>query len=225
MSDPLYSMAFTTGLLGSGHCIGMCGGIIAALSLSPEGLRGGYLFHILYNLGRIITYSLIGYVVGLLGSAIAYTDKFMVATKSLLISSDIFIIILGLGTAGAFRNLDFMKLEFPAPAAKITNLVSFMKKLPPGLSALPLGLIMGFLPCGLLYAVAITAAQSANPKSGAIMMLMFGIGTIPALFLFGSAAHLLGTKVRTWMLRLAGVMVALMGCYNLYRHLHLMGIV
>ena len=82
MTEPLYSMAFTTGLLGSGHCIGMCGGIVAALSISGEGQRGGLLFHILYNLGRILTYTLIGLMVGWLGSAIAYTDAFSSVTKS-----------------------------------------------------------------------------------------------------------------------------------------------
>ena len=225
MIDPLYSMAFTTGLLGSGHCIGMCGGIVAALSISGEGQRGGLLFHLLYNSGRILTYSLIGFLVGWLGSAITYTDHFSVFTRTLLLGSDIFIITVGLGTAGAFKKLNIMKLEFPGPAKKITAMVVGLKRLPPGISALPLGLTMGFLPCGFLYAMAITAAQSADSGKGTIIMLMFGLGTLPALFFFGSAAHWLGTKVRIWMLKCAGIMVALMGCYNLFRHLKMMGII
>ncbi len=225
MSDPLYSMAFTTGLLGSGHCIGMCGGIVTALSISAEGQRGGLLFHTLYNLGRILTYSVIGLIVGWLGSAIAYTDAFSSVTRVILLGSDIFIIVLGLGTAGLFRHFDIMQLEFPGPAKKISRAVSGLKNLPPGVSALPLGLIMGFLPCGFLYAMAITAAQSASMEKGAMIMMMFGLGTAPSLFLFGSAAQWLGIKARTWMLRCAGIMVALMGCYNLYRHLKMMGFI
>ena len=225
MTEPLYTMAFTTGLLGSGHCIGMCGGIVAALSLSKEGQRGGLVFHLLYNLGRITTYTLIGLLVGRLGSAIAYTDVFSGVTKVILLGSDLFIIILGLGTAGLYKKLDIMRLDFPGPTRKITQAVTRIRELPPGVSALPLGLIMGFLPCGFLYAMAITAAQSASMEKGAFIMMMFGFGTAPSLFLFGSAAHWLGVKVRTWMLRIAGIMVALMGCYNLFRHLKMIGFI
>ena len=225
MIDPIYGMAFTTALFGSGHCIGMCGGLVAALSLSKEGKRGGVLFHLLYNAGRIVTYTFIGLLVGWLGSMMAYKETFASVTRFLLLGSDLFVIILGLGTAGAFSKLDIMRLEFPGPTQKITQTVSRLRELPPGLSALPLGLIMGFLPCGFLYAMAITAAQTASMKSGAIVMLLFGLGTAPALLLFGSSAHWLGTKARSWMLKIAGVMVALMGCYNLFRHLKMMGFI
>jgi len=223
MNEPLYVLAFTTGLFGSGHCIGMCGGIVAAFSISGEGRRGGISFHLLYNLGRILTYGLIGLLVGWLGSAIAYTDAFSLASKIILLGSDLFIVLIGLGTAGLFRSLDVMRLEFPGPAKKLAQAVTRLHNLPPGISALPLGLVMGFLPCGFLYAVAITAAQSASAQKGGLIMIMFGFGTVPALFLFGSAAHWLGTRARSRMLRVAGLLVAGMGCYNLYRHLNMMG--
>jgi len=222
--DPLYMMALTTGLLGAGHCVGMCGGIIAALSISSEGQRGGLLFHLLYNLGRTATYTLIGFLVGWLGSAIAYSDAFREVSRIILVGSDLFIILIGLGTAGLFSSLNVMKLEFPAPIQLLTRAVSTLRKLPPGIAALPIGLLMGFLPCGFLYAMAITAAQSADPVTGAFVMLAFGIGTAPSLFLFGLAAHWLGTRARLWMMRGAGGMVALMGCWNLFRHLQMMGL-
>jgi len=221
MNQPLISMAFLTGLLGSGHCIGMCGGLVAALSLSGTGKKGGLFFHLLYNLGRITTYTGIGWLVGWLGSAFAYANSLAGLTRALLIASDLFVIALGLGSAGlfAFLRLNLMQLEFPGPAQKITGVVIKLKKLPPGLAALPLGLLMGFLPCGFLYAMIIAAGQSAGSTTGALMMFSFGLGTLPALFLFGSTAHWLTAKMRTVMLRWAGIMVALMGAYNLYRHL------
>jgi len=221
MSEPLITMAFITGLLGSGHCIGMCGGLVAVLSLSDTGKQGGVPFHIFYNTGRIITYTSIGWLVGWLGSAFAYANTMAGITRGLLIGSDIFVILLGLGSAGLFTRLrlNVMQLEFPGPVKKITLLVGKLKKMGPALSSLPLGLIMGFLPCGFLYAMIITAGQSAAPEKGAIIMLSFGLGTMPALFLFGSAAHWLTRSIRTAMLRWAGIMVALMGGYNLYRHL------
>ena len=109
MVDPIYSMALVTGFLGSGHCIGMCGGIVAALSLSGPGRQGGMLFHLLYSLGRVATYTGIGFLVGWLGSLMAYTESFQSFTRWLLLGSDIFIIALGLATAGAFSLINYAK--------------------------------------------------------------------------------------------------------------------
>lgn len=223
MSDSLIYMAFVTGLLGTGHCLGMCGGLVSALSLSEAGQKGGWLFHLLYNLGRISTYTFIGAVVGWLGSALAYTDRFKIVTRSLLIGSDIFVILVGLGTAGLFVWLNVSKLDVPGPMRAMTLAVRGLRRLPPAVSALPLGLLFGFIPCGYLYAVAITAAQSASVPTGALMLFAFGIGTAPSLLLFGGAAHWLSGRARTWMLRIAGLVVAGMGVINLLKHMRMMG--
>jgi len=223
MSDSLIYMAFVTGLLGTGHCIGMCGGLVSALSLSEAGRQGGWFFHLLYNLGRISTYTFIGAVVGWLGSALAYTDRFKMVTRSLLIGSDIFVILVGLGTAGLFTWLNVSKLDFPGPMKAMTLAVAGLRRLPPAISALPLGLLFGFIPCGYLYAVAITAAQSASVATGALMLFAFGLGTAPSLLLFGGAAHWLSGRARTWMLRVAGLVVAGMGVINLIKHMRMMG--
>jgi len=223
MTDPLFTMALFTGLLGSGHCLGMCGGIVTALSLSREGRRGGPVFHLLYNAGRLTTYTLIGFLVGWFGSAVAYTDVFRDATRLILVVSDVFVILLGLGTAGLFARFNVQRLEFPGPMRAMTAAVGGLRALPPALAALPLGLLFGFLPCGFLYAMAITAAQSADPARGAMVLFAFGLGTAPSLLLFGVAAQWLGIRARAWMLRGAGAMVAVMGTYNLVRHLHMMG--
>lgn len=223
MSDPLILMGFTTGLLGTGHCIGMCGSLVGALSLTATGQPGGWSFHLLYNAGRVFTYTLIGALVGWLGSALAYTDRFSQVTRGLLLASDFFIILVGLGTAGLFTGLNMARLEFPGPLRAMTAAVQRLRQLPPTLSALPLGLLFGFLPCGYLYAVAITAAQSADITTAALMLLAFGVGTVPALLIIGTATQWLGTRARVWMLRTAGLLVAGMGVVNLYRHLQLMG--
>ena len=223
MSDSLIYMAFVTGLLGTGHCIGMCGGLVSALSLSEAGRQGGWFFHLLYNLGRISTYTFIGAVVGWLGSALAYTDRFKMVSRSLLIGSDVFVILVGLGTAGLFTWLNVSKLDFPGPMKAMTLAVAGLRRLPPAISALPLGLLFGFIPCGYLYAVAITAAQSASVATGALMLFAFGLGTAPSLLLFGGAAHWLSGRARTWMLRIAGLVVAGMGVINLIKHMRMMG--
>ncbi|MCM2265987.1 MAG: sulfite exporter TauE/SafE family protein [Desulfuromonadales bacterium] len=222
MSDPLILMGFTTGLLGAGHCLGMCGALVGALSLSATGQPGGWSFHLLYNTGRVATYTLIGALVGWLGSALAYTDRFREVTRLLLIGSDLFIILVGLGSAGLFAWLNIARLDMPGPLHAMTTAVQGLRRLPPALAALPLGLLFGFLPCGYLYAVAITAAQSADVATGALTLLAFGLGTVPALLLVGTAAQWLGTRARLWMLRAAGVLVAAMGVVNFIRHIRLM---
>ena len=223
MSDSLIFMAFVTGLLGTGHCIGMCGGLVSALSLSEAGRQGGWFFQLLYNIGRISTYTFIGAVVGWLGSALAYTDRFKMVTRSLLIGSDVFVILVGLGTAGLFTWLNVSKLDFPGPMKVMTLAVAGLRRLPPAISALPLGLLFGLIPCGYLYAVAITAAQSASVATGALMLFAFGLGTAPSLLLFGGGTHWLSGQARTWMLRIAGLVVAGMGVINLIKHMRMMG--
>ena len=225
MLDPIYSLALVTGFLGSGHCLGMCGGIVAAFSLAAPGRNGGLSFHLLYNLGRITTYCGIGLAVGWLGSLMAYTESFTTFSRWLLLVSDLFIIVLGLATAGAFSRLNFLKLEFASPARLLSWPAARLHRLPPAVAALPLGLLFGFLPCGFLYAMAITAAQTASPVKAALAMLTFGLGTAPALFAFGAAAQWLTQQARAWMLRGAGLLVALMGIINLVRHLQLFGII
>lgn len=219
--DPLITLAFITGFAGSAHCIGMCGGIVTALSLSEDGRSGGLLFHLLYNLGRTFTYGAIGLVVGWIGSAMAYKQSLQDITQWLLIGSDLLIILVGLGSAGLFSKLNILQLEFSGPILTLTRAVKGLRQLPPALSALPLGLLFGFLPCGFLYAMALTAAQSASSVHGATIMVAFGLGTMPALFLVGSAARWFSLR-RGWMLKLAGLLVAMMGCYNLFQHFGLL---
>ena len=218
MIDPLFSMALVTGLLGTGHCLGMCGGLVAALGLAAEGQPRGILFHLAYNLGRICTYGIIGLAVGWLGSAIAYTDHFSRLSRGVLVASDLLLILLGLGTAGLFSRFNLMQLEFSGPLAGLTRAAARLRQLQGPLVGLPLGLLMGFLPCGFLYAMAISAAQSASPWRGALLLLAFGLGTLPGLLLFGSGAHWLGQRLRRGMMRAAGMVVTLMGFYNLFQH-------
>lgn len=219
--DPLYGMAFMTGLLGSAHCLGMCGGLVGALSLTADGRNSGAGFHLLYNLGRVLTYALIGLLAGWLGSALAVKSSLQDITRLLLIGSDLLVILVGLGSAGLFSRLNIMALEFAAPVNSLSRAVRGLRRYPPVLAALPLGLLFGFLPCGFLYAMALAAAQSADSLRGAITMAAFGLGTMPALLLVGGAAQWFSSQ-RGWMLKAAGIMVALIGCYNLFRHMRML---
>jgi sulfite exporter TauE/SafE len=175
----------------------------------------------LYNSGRILTYSLIGLTVGWFGSTLAIRGNLMAVTRPLLLGSDILVILVGLGSAGLFSRLNLLSLEFSGPISSLTGAVKGLRKLPPGLAALPFGILFGFLPCGLLYAMALTAAQSADSLTGAIIMEAFGLGTAPSLLLVGGAASWFSSQ-RVWMMKAAGIMVALMGSFNLFRHIRMM---
>lgn len=232
MIEPIYAMALMTGFLGSGHCLGMCGGLISALSLTQARQHHPLLFHLLYHAGRILTYSLIGALAGWLGSVLAYANRFHGVMRLALAGSDLFIIMVGLGTAGLFRRLNFMRLESAGPIQWLSRAAIPLAK-PPGsaLSALPLGLLMGFLPCGVSFAMAITAAQTSSFAKGGFTMLAFGLGTTPALLLFGTAIDWLSRRPsaqpseqsRAWMMRGAGLLVAAMGVYHLRQHIALLG--
>jgi len=224
MLDPVYSIVFTTAFLGSGHCIGMCGPVVAALSLSRPGRRRGFLFHLVYNAGRITTYVFIGIAAGWIGSLLSETRSFSIASHAILILADIFVILIGLRTGGLFKRLRSIRLEMPGSVQAMTGAVVMLQRLPEVIAAFPIGLVMGFLPCGFLYAIALAAAGRGDALQGGFIMLAFGLGTLPAILLFGSAVHWLSSTMRAELLRWAGFMVVCIGLYNAYRHFVLAGL-
>ncbi len=219
----LLGMALATGLLGSGHCIGMCGGIVAALALARQGQGGALWFQLCYHGGRLATYALLGSSAGWVGALLVGSDGFRAASRALLLGADLLLIAAGVASAGLAGGRNPLEREWAAPLRLLGRAVRRFQRTPSPLAALPLGMLFGLLPCGMLYAMALAAAQSAAPGQGALLLLAFGLGTVPALLLVGGAAQWLGTRGRLWMTRGAGIMVALMGLVNLARHLHLMG--
>lgn len=217
--DPIYSIVLTIGFLGSGHCIGMCGPMVAALSLSKPGREHGIYFHLLYNGGRITTYTLIGIAAGWIGSLLTGSKTFTLLSEILLISADILVIIIGIRTTGMFKKLAFIHLELPGSVGLLTRGITRLQRLPAVTAAFPVGLLMGFLPCGFLYTIALAAVGRGSAVKGGLIMLLFGLGTLPSLFLFGSAVQWMSAKIRAELLRWAGFMVVCVGIYNLFRHI------
>jgi sulfite exporter TauE/SafE len=155
---------------------------------------------------------------------LAYANRFHGLMRFALIGSDLFIIVVGLGTAGLFRRFSLMRLEFAGPLRGLVRAATALTRMPGQVfTALPLGLLMGFLPCGFSYAMIITAAQTSSLAKGGLTMLSFGLGTSPALLLFGGTLGWLGHRAREWMLRAAGLLVAAMGLYHLGQHIALLG--
>ncbi len=202
-----YSLAFVTGLLGGfGHCIGMCGPLVAAFSLHDRG-RLPVLPHLLYNAGRVITYTFIGAVMGLSGSFVNTAGRIAGLQGTVSLLAGTLMVLMGLGIAGLLPSparLESKAGLFTRAAAPVMESASPLKYF-------PLGLLFGFLPCGLSYSIFLGAAATGGMPQGFLLCLLFGLATVPSLFLFGLAVGYLGARVRGLLYRAGGVAVIVMG--------------
>jgi len=179
------------GLLGAGHCVGMCGGIASALGFAAR--DGGSLHLIIaYNLGRITSYAVAGALVALVGQ---WGESYLALGPVLRIVSGVVLILMGCYLAGWWRVL--VRLE-KIGGALWKRIQPLSVKLLPVRSlpqALVLGMLWGWLPCGLVYTALAYAATSANTMEGALAMAAFGLGTAPAMV----AGGLFAARVRTFL--------------------------
>jgi len=210
-------IAFVAGLAGSFHCLGMCGGIVTALAMRSEGgsLIGSVQRQLFYHLGRVSTYALLGGAAGWLGS-VADASMFTSVSHWLFIAANVCVIAAGLGTALNLNAINLSTLEGRGGRLLARPLRAIMASRSPW-AALPLGIVLGFLPCGLVYAPLPAAAASGSPLMGSAIMAALGIGTAPLLLLCGSASGAASGALRSAMARCAGIAVALLGSAGLWR--------
>lgn len=222
-SNSLYLSAFFVGFLGGVHCIGMCGGIVGALSLGGQQATSGswqriLLFQIAYNLGRISSYTLAGVLVGGLGWLAANMVALHQAQQILAVIAGLFMILLGLYLAGWWRGLARIEQAGGVIWRRIEPLGRKMIPVRSPVQALLLGMIWGWLPCGLVYSVLIWAIASGGPVQGGLLLFSFALGTLPNLLLMGVFAARLSRFVANPVIRgIAGGLVILFGCLTLYR--------
>ncbi len=219
LTNSQYLVAFITGLLGGVHCFGMCGGIVGALSLStPSEQKKKSQLPILigYNLGRIAGYVVAGAIVGFLGSSLVDLTGIQNARLVLSVIASLFMIALGLYLAGLWGS--FSKLESMG-AGLWEQIQPFTKRFIPVRNfsqAVPLGFLWGWLPCGLVYTALIWTLSAGGALEGALIMLLFGLGTLPNLLAMGVLAAQLDKWVKNPIVRMiAGLSVALMGVLTL----------
>ena len=209
---PTLSAAFLAGLLGSAHCIGMCSGIsgLFAVNASVASLRDNLVFALTYNLGRVISYAVLGIIVGAFGSVVVKASPGVASGVRIL--SGVVIILVGLKVAFDLRLLLAIERMGAslwsriAPAAKGLVPVTSLPR------ALGLGLVWGWLPCGLVYSVLLIAATSANAPDGAMIMAAFGLGTMPAMVMTGLGAAKLSQVMRRKSARIGlGLLIVVLG--------------
>ncbi len=191
MDNPVsFTSAFLLGLFSTVHCIGMCGGIIGALSLSlPAEIRNHkprlFLFVTTYNIGRLLSYSLAGFIAGAVGTGVLASTGFNQGHIVLQYIGVAMMVAIGIYLAGWLPQLAIIE-RIGVPLWK--KLEPIGRKLLPVASlpkALAYGVIWGWLPCGLVYFVLIWALTAGDALRGAMMMLAFGLGTLPTLLTAG----------------------------------------
>ena len=223
MENPLtYTSAFLLGLFSTIHCVGMCGGIIGALSLSlPVEIRNNkarmLMFITTYNIGRILSYSFAGLVAGAIGTGVLASAGFDQGHAVLRAIGVAMMVAIGLYLAGWLPQLAIVE-KIGVPVWK--KLEPLGRKLLPVASlpkAMAYGLIWGWLPCGLVYFVLLWALTAGNAAQGALTMLAFGIGTLPTLLATGFMTSWLTRFARSTRARqLVGLLIVAMAIGSLF---------
>lgn len=199
-----FFMIFLGGLLGSYHCIGMCGFIPTLISY-----KNFWIGNLLYNTGRIFTYSFLGFIAGLSGMYFHLVEFHYFQTFLSIFLGSI-MILFGLQITGNIKEKGVPLLD------PIFNTLSdFLNHFRS--SPFFLGMFNGFLPCPLVYAFLVKAVLDSNPLKGMITMIVFGLGTFPAMFFSAKLINLLSPYTRKKMVRLAGIVVILFGIWTILR--------
>jgi len=216
MIDTSLLVLFLAGLLGGGHCIGMCGGIVTALTIQLPAQQNRWFILLGYNLGRIASYIAIGAIMGMLGSTLLNRTHGLQTGLYLLAS--LMIIAIGLYLAGLSQAITLIE-RLGQPVWRL--LQPWVKRLIPvktPVQAMLAGALWGWIPCGLVYSASLSAMASGSATSGAVSMACFAIGTLPNLLAMGIFADYLRKSLRNRKIRLAaGLIVTVTGVFQLWQ--------
>ncbi len=209
MPDSALLALFLVGLLGGGHCVGMCGGIVGALSLGG----GARLpLHLAYSAGRIASYVGAGALAGALGGASRLLADQLPVRLTLYLLASLMLILLGLYLMGVNRSLLWLESAGRGLWRRVQPLTRRFLPARTVAQAFALGLLWGWLPCGLVYSALVTALSSGSAGRGALLMLAFGLGTLPTLLLAGLLAGRLNELLAKPVVRfIAGLIVLAIG--------------
>lgn len=205
-----YGLLFVIGLLTSVHCIAMCGGISLTqcvpqqARVAESGNRTASIrSSLLYNLGRVVSYTVIGGLVGALGSVVSFSGW---ARGLVALLAGVFMVIMGLNMLNLFPRLRKLSPRLPRKLAQMINSEKMSGKGP-----LYIGLLNGLMPCGPLQAMQLYALSTGSPVKGALSMLVFSLGTVPLMFGLGALSSLLSKKFNQKMLQVSAVLVVILG--------------
>lgn len=220
---------FLIGFLGGfSHCVGMCGGFVFTYSLkisekdptSNSSRWNLFLPHLMYNSGRVLAYTFLGEIFGFLGSTIGFIMSVRDFQGGLQLFAGLFMIALGFEFAGFLpvKSKDY----FPG-LNKFKQLVANLFNRVNRRNIFGLGLVLGFIPCGLVYAAGAMAAATESIVGGMLTMLIFGLGTFPAMVIIGLASNLISQKLRSNLYKFAAILIIIMGVLALIRGIDALG--
>ncbi len=204
--DTGYGMLFVIGLLTSVHCVAMCGGINLSQCISKAGGQGrfaGFMPSLLYNLGRVISYTVIGGIVGAVGSVVQFSGT---ARGIVQLLAGVFMVLMGLSLSGLVPSLARFTPHLPKALGR-----KIAKEKKRSNSPLYVGLLNGLMPCGPLQAMQLYALSTGSVFGGALSMLLFSLGTVPLMFALGALSSILSRKFTKRMVMVGAVLVAFMG--------------
>lgn len=219
MSAWEFYLIFILGLVSSLHCVSMCGPIVLAYSL-PLGSRkfsGQLVAHLAYNFGRIISYAILGAIAGFLGTTIGFVGQLAGIENVVAIVSGVLMVIAGL------LMLDLLPSKGLQKYNPLLYTSKFLKPLGNKITSSKigskffLGLILGYLPCGLVYAALLKSMATGSIGAGALTMTAFGFGTAFSLLGIGIFSSAFSLKLSGWGSRLASVCVLVLGLFLVYR--------
>ena len=222
--DPLYPIFLATGFtVGLGHCVGMCGPVVVSLSLNLKG-RNLYLPHLLYNAGRVITYTLLGGIMGATGSFSAVASNIAGIQQGALIFAGIMIIVMALAMSG-WLPLSKIFGDYYNPEGFVAKGFQRLSRINTVAAYFPVGLLLGLLPCGPVYTALLAAAGAgidsptmlAGIGKGMGVMFCFGVGTVPTLFLIAKLVDMGWLKNRQIIYRFGTLLMLGVGGYFIYQ--------
>ena len=213
LSGATYFVLFAIGALTSIHCVGMCGGIMLSQSINKDSSSkfDSIKPAILYNAGRVLAYTIIGGIVGALGSVLSLSPS---VKAGLQIFAGLFMIIMGLNMSGysLFRKFN-IKLPWSSCSIKKKPKTPFL-----------VGVLNGLMPCGPLQTMQLYALGTGSAYKGALSMLIFSLGTVPLMLTFGALSGLISKGYTKALLRYSGILIVVLGIIMGTRGLALAGI-
>lgn len=206
-SELTLSLAFLAGIAGAGHCLTMCGGLIGCTGMAcgRRWAGSGWRAHLDYHLGRILAYSVLGGLAAALGNAIVLAGPFGLVQGVLYVVAGLAVIGVGLASLG------FRFWQIKRPDGHTGRLCFGSPRRKPVVGALLAGALNGLMPCALVFSLALKAATAASVMQGAAWLLVFGLGTLPAMALTGALGHWLGAQPLRWLRRVAGLALLALG--------------
>jgi len=218
--DSGFLAVFLIGLLGGVHCAGMCGGIVSALSLQmPDAevrAAPAWTLHLAYNFGRIASYVIAGALIGELGSLGLLLNNWLPVQMILYVAANLMMVALGLYLTGVTQTLAFVERAGQSLWRRVQPATRRFLPVRGVAQAFPLGMLWGWLPCGLVYSVLAMALLSGSAMRGAATLLAFGLGTLPNLMLAGLLLARFRSVIQGRALRLgSGLIVLAFGVWGL----------